>query len=140
MTGKYDDIIQRPHHVSTTHPQMLITERAAQFSPFAALVGYEEAIREAGRVTLEKIEIDDSKKDALDMKLHILEDAVQNEPVITITFFNPDKKKTGGRYERFTGAIKKVDEYESVLVFTDGKIIPIEDIFEIESDIFLSYE
>ena len=101
--GKYDDIINLPHHVSQTRPQMSMIDRAAQFSPFAALTGYDAAIKETGRLTDTKLEIGDEERDVLDRKQQYLQKIVADRPEITITYFVPDEKKAGGSYTSLTG-------------------------------------
>ena len=136
MKGRYDDIINLPHHVSATRPQMSMMDRAAQFSPFAALTGYDDAIKETGRLTDEKIEMDEDRKAALDMKQAYLIEMIDEQPEISITYFLPDTKKSGGAYVTVTGNLKRFDEYERLLILTDGKKIPMDDIADIESDLF----
>ena len=132
----YEDIINLPHHVSKTRPQMSMIDRAAQFSPFAALTGYDAAIKETGRLTDEKIEMDEDRKAALDMKQAYLIEMIDEQPEISITYFLPDAKKSGGAYVTVTGNLKRFDEYERLLILTDGKKIPMDDIADIESDLF----
>ena len=132
----YEDILNLPHHVSKTRPQMSMLDRAAQFSPFAALTGYDDAIKETGRLTDEKIEMDEDRKAALDMKQAYLIEMIDEQPEISITYFLPDAKKSGGAYVTVTGNLKRFDEYERLLILTDGKKIPMDDIAEIESDLF----
>ena len=132
----YDDILNLPHHVSKTRPQMSMLDRAAQFSPFAALTGYDDAIKETGRLTDEKIEMDEDRKAALDMKQAYLIEMIDEQPEISITYFLPDAKKSGGAYVTVTGNLKRFDEYERLLILTDGKKIPMDDIADIESDLF----
>ena len=132
----YEDIINLPHHVSKTRPQMSMLDRAAQFSPFAALTGYDAAIKETGRLTDEKIEMDEDRKAVLDMKQAYLIEMLDEQPEISITYFQPDTKKSGGAYVTVTGNLKRFDEYERLLILTDGKKIPIDDIADIESDLF----
>ena len=132
----YEDIINLPHHVSKTRPQMSMLDRAAQFSPFAALTGYDAAIKETGRLTDEKIEMDEDRKAVLDMKQAYLIEMLDEQPEISITYFQPDTKKSGGAYVTVTGNLKRFDEYERLLILTDGKKIPMDDIADIESDHF----
>ena len=132
----YEDIINLPHHVSKARPQMSMLDRAAQFSPFAALTGYDAAIKETGRLTDEKIEMDEDRKAALDMKQAYLIEMIDEQPEISITYFLPDTKKSGGAYVTVTGNLKRFDEYERLLILTDGKKIPLDDIADIESDLF----
>jgi len=136
MSGPYDDIINLPHHVSATRPQMPSANRAAQFSPFAALTGYDAAIEETGRLTDERIELDEHTIDALNMKMSILADAISDHPKISVTYFRPDERKAGGAYVTVTGAVKKIDDYEGVIVLMNGKKIKIEDILDIECELF----
>ena len=132
----YEDIINLPHHVSKTRPQMSMLDRAAQFSPFAALTGYDAAIKETGRLTDEKIELDEDRKAALDMKQAYLIEMIDEQPEITIIYFLPDARKAGGAYVTVTGNLKRFDEYERLLILTNGKKIPMDDIADIESDLF----
>lgn len=134
--GNYDDIINLSHHVSSTRPQMSMLDRAAQFSPFAALTGYDAAIKETGRLTDEKIELDEDTKAALDMKQAYLVEMIDEQPEITVTYFFPDTKKSGGAYVSATGKLKRFDEYERLLILTNGKKIPMDDIADIECDLF----
>ena len=134
--GKYDDIINLPHHVSQTRPQMSMIDRAAQFSPFAALTGYDAAIKEIGRLTDTKLEIGDEERDVLDRKQQYLQKIVADRPEITITYFVPDEKKAGGSYTSHTGSLKRIDYYERVFVLTDGTKIPLDEIADIESECF----
>ena len=136
MSNKYDDIINLPHHVSKTRPQMSMLDRAAQFSPFAALTSYDAAIKETGRLTDEKIELDEDTKAALDMKQAYLIEMIDEQPEITIIYFLPDARKVGGAYVTVTGNLKRFDEYERLLILTNGKKIPMDDIADIESDLF----
>ena len=136
LKTKYEDILNLPHHVSKTRPQMPMSDRAAQFSPFAALTGYDDAIKETGRLTDEKIEMDEDRKAALDMKQAYLIEMIDEQPEISITYFLPDAKKSGGAYVTVTGNLKRFDEYERLLILTDGKKIPMDDIADIESDLF----
>ena len=99
----YDDSINLPQHVSATRPQMSMIDRAAQFSPFAALTGYDAAIKETGRLTDEKIEMDEGALNILNMKFQILVDSLDDEPEVTFTYFKPDERKAGGAYIEVTG-------------------------------------
>ena len=136
MKGKYDDILHLPHHVSPTRRRMTMAERAAQFSPFAALVGYEEAIRETGRLTGQQVELSEEEKAILDQKQQIILAALEQgeRPEITVVYFQWDKKKAGGEYTDFTGLVKQGKEVENVLLLTDGTEIPFSDIIEINSE------
>lgn len=121
MNDRYDDIIHLPHHVSKTRPQMSMMDRAAQFSPFAALTGYDAAIKETGRLTDEKIELGEETKAVLDRKQRYLSDMISVQPEITVTYFLPDERKSGGTYLSVTGKLKRIDEYERMMILTDGK-------------------
>ena len=136
MKDQYDDIINLPHHVSKTRPQMSMVDRAAQFSPFAALTGYDAAIKETGRLTDEKVNLSEEEKEALDRKQQILMEWLGDHPTLTITFFVPDEKKSGGAYMTKSGNLKKIDEFERVMLLTDGTKIPLDDVAEIESELF----
>jgi len=136
MKNDYSDIIDHPHYVSKTRPQMPEIERAAQFSPFAALTGYDAAISETGRLTDEKIELGEETKAVLDMKQQYLLDMISDQPEITVTYFIPDTKKSGGAYVSVTGNLKRIDEYERLMLLTTGEKIPLDDIMDIESDLF----
>lgn len=136
MNDRYDDIIHLPHHVSKTRPQMSMMDRAAQFSPFAALTGYDAAIKETGRLTDEKIELGEETKAVLDRKQRYLSDMISVQPEITVTYFLADERKSGGTYLSVTGKLKRIDEYERMMILTDGKKIPLDDIMDIESNLF----
>ena len=133
---QYDDIIELPHHQSTVRPRMSRTNRAAQFAPFAALTGYEAAIMEMGRQTDARIDLDENRQVLLDEKLQALSAHLGDQPAATITFFEPDKKKAGGVYRIATGTIRKMDEYSRQILFSDGTVIPIDQIIEVESPLF----
>lgn len=132
----YDDIINLPHHVSTKRPQMSMLDRAAQFSPFAALTGYDAAIKETGRLTDEKIEMDEESLNMLNMKFQLLVDALDENQEVSFTYFNPDETKAGGAYVTAMGSVKKVDDYERLITMNDGTKIPMDDVYSIESEIF----
>lgn len=132
----YEDIIHLPHHVSETHPRMSRLNRAAQFSPFAALTGYGAAIQEAGRLTDRKIQLDEDSQAVLDRKLAILREQLSKHPEVAVTYFQPDGKKDGGAYASFSGQVKKIQDYEQLLVFTDGTQIPFSDILDLDGEMF----
>ena len=129
---KYDDIIHLPHHASPTRPRMSIIDRAAQFSPFAALTGYDAAVKETARLTDERIELDESRQIILNEKLLMVAERMREHPVVTITYFLPDERKAGGSYVNVTDNVKKIDEYERMVIMAEGTRIPIEQIYEIE--------
>ena len=130
--GNYDDIIHLPHHVSTKHPQMPALDRAAQFSPFAALTGHGAAIAETGRLTDTRHELDEDKKEELDQKLQNIRNHISEEPEIAVTYFVPDAQTDGGSYLQVTGAVRKFADMEHKLIMIDGTIIPIIDMIDIE--------
>ncbi len=132
----YDDMLYLPHPTSERHPRMPIADRAAIFSPFAALTGHADAIAEAARLTEEKVELDEDLKQQLDRKLRILDEVINEQPEITVTWFRPDERKSGGSYVTTTGRLKKIDGIEQVMVLADGKRLPLDDILDIESDLF----
>lgn len=137
---KYEDIINLPHHVSSTRPQMSMLDRAAQFSPFAALTGYDAAIKETGRLTDEKIEMDEESFKALNIKFQILHDHMDEEPEVTVVYFKPDERKAGGAYLRQTGVVKKIQEFERQIVLVSGAVIPMDEVQDIEGEIFAALE
>ena len=129
---KYDDILNMPHHVSSTRPHMSMHDRAAQFSPFAALVGYDDAVKETSRLTNEKQELTADKITDLNQKIAFLTEHADERPEITIEYFIPDEKKAGGMYVTLSGNFRRIDEYNHNMVFTSGEEIPLNDIFMIE--------
>lgn len=133
---QYDDIINLPHYVSATRPRMPMIDRAAQFSPFAALTGYDAAIKETGRLTDSRIELSEDSRAALDRKQQIIMDNIADCPVVSVTYFIADEKKLGGTYVMVTGNVKKIDDYLRIMVLTDGTKIPLDEILELESDLF----
>jgi hypothetical protein len=136
MTGAFDDIINLPHHVSATRPHMSAIDRAAQFSPFAALTGYDAAIKETARLTDERVVLDEHMKDALRDRLQMIADRIQEHPKIAIIYFQPDAKKNGGTYVTAISTAKKIDEFERVVVMSNGTAIPIDEIISIDGQIF----
>ena len=136
MKSKYDEIMGRPHHVSKTRPQMPMSDRAAQSAPFAALTGYDAAIKETGRLTDERIELDEGALTALNMRYQLLMDALDDKPEVTITYFQPDERKAGGKYVSAVGAVKKIDDFERRITMQDGAKIPMDDVLSIEGELF----
>ena len=130
--GKYDDIIDLPHHISATRPRMPMIDRAAQFMPFRALTGYEDAVHETARLTEERVELTEDEKALLDTKLQRLADRLDSHPQVTLTWFQPDKRKAGGAYVTTTGRLKKIDDFEGVLLLASGERIAIKDILIIQ--------
>lgn len=140
MSNKYDDIINLPHHVSKTRPQMSMHDRAAQFSPFSALTGYDAAIKETGRRTEKRIEPDEDELQILNMKLKLLIDNINEEPEVTFTYFKPDERKSGGKYVEAFGVVKKADEFNRLIVMQSGEKIKMDDVVEISfSDMSFLY-
>lgn len=130
-SNSYIDIIELSHHVSTSHPHMAVIDRAAQFAPFAALTGHEAAIKETARLTSQRIELDENHKEILNEKLLLVIEKGGERPVLSITFFEADSKKSGGFYVTVEGIVKKIDEYDGVLILLDGTKIALDDIIEI---------
>lgn len=140
MNRKYNEIMRLPHHVSKTRPQMPMSDRAAQFAPFAALTGYDAAIKETGRLTDERIELDVEALSALDMKYQLLMEALDEAPEVTITYFQPDERKAGGKYVSAVGTVKKIDDFERRITMRDGTRIPMDDVLSIDGELFSSLE
>ena len=134
----YDDIINLPCPTSKRHPRMAMIDRAAQFAPFAALTGYDDAICETGRLTGTKLDLSDETKERIDIKINYLIDNMEENPEVTITYFVPDKKKAGGEYVTITDKIKKIDQYEHILIMESGVKISLFEILSIESEFFNS--
>lgn len=132
----YADILNLPHHELTTRQRMPAGNRAASFSPFAALTGYDESVKEAARLTKERFELDEGTIEILNDKLNLAVEKADEQPEISITYFLPDKRKTGGEYVTIKAVIKRIDEYERRVIFADKSFIPIDDIYEIEGDIY----
>ena len=132
MSGKYDDIINLPHHVSTKHKQMSMYERAAQFAPYAALTGHKDMVIESARLTDREINLDEEEREILDRKLQNVIEKMNEKPKVIFTYFIPDTKKEGGKYVKVTGIIKKIDDFEKVVYLENNTKIPIIDIVEIE--------
>lgn len=137
---RYDAILNLPHPVSSAHPQMSEESRAAQFSPFAALVGYEKKIEEAARQTDEKVELDEQSQADLDRKLQLLQEHLKESPAVAITYFLPDSKKEGGCYQSVAGTINKIDLCQGAVVLTDGMAIPFSDIRALDGALFREME
>ena len=126
--SRYDDIIDRPHHVSKKHPPLSADSRAAQFSPFAALTGYGDAVEEAARLTDGKIDLGPDEVERIDAVLKTL----ARGDTVKAVHFVPDARKTGGSYRDISGTVKKIDALRRALVFEDGRTIAFEDILTIE--------
>ncbi len=128
---RYDDIINLPHHVSAKRPRMSPQERAAQFSPFAALTGYSGEIEETARLTERRAEPDEDIKAELNAKLQSIAVRLSEKPIVSITYFRPDGRKSGGAYQSAAGAVKKIDMYGRAVIMDDNSVIPIDSIIEI---------
>ena len=137
---QYNDIIDLPHHISTTRPRMSMLDRAAQFSPFAALTGYDAAIKETGRLTGQRIELTEECRTVLDRKQQVLLENLAEHPEVSVTYFVPDERKSGGTYVTVAGRVKKVDEYQRLLLLTNGTRIPLTEVLELESNLFRELE
>lgn len=133
---KYDDIIELPRHVSARHPQMPVADRAAQFSPFAALTGYEETVKEAARRTEEKFTLTPDEEELINETLLLMQEGMEQgrRMSVSVTYFMADTKKEGGSYRQVTGALKKIDQVHRVIILEDGCRIPMEDIARLEPD------
>ena len=131
---KYDDMIDMPHHVSSKHPHMSLLDRAAQFSPFAALTGHDAAIKETARLTEERIELDENSKEELSLRLQFIREHLTEHPKVTFTYFKPDEKKAGGSYVTVTGKVKKIDMYEHRIALEDGTAIWMEDLVAVREE------
>ena len=132
MKTPYADIIDLPHHVSRNHPQMSMHDRAAQFAPFAALTGYGVVVDEVGRLTESRFEPDEQEIAELNRRLNMLASKLPEHPTVTITYFVPDKRKSGGKYRTVTGTVKKISDADRLIVMGDGGTIPIESIAALE--------
>ncbi len=134
--GKYDDIINLPHHISKTRPQMSMHDRAAQFSAFAALSGYDDTVKETARLTDSKMELTEEEITDLNLKIQVLKEYANTKPFLFIEYFVPDKKKSGGSYVTVMGNFRRIDEYAGNMILTSGEEIHLNDIYSIEGDVF----
>ena len=123
--GKYDDIINLPHHRSDVHPHMSLYDRAAQFSPFSALTGHAAVLSETERLTDAMVELDESMKEELDMCLQRIQERMNEHPYVSVIYFEPDDKKDGGAYVTIEGSVKSIDRYERAIVLEDGRRLDI---------------
>lgn len=136
MSGNYDDIINLPHHISAERPRIAAIDRAAQFSPFAALTGHDAAIIETARLTDQRVELDEYAKNDLSDRIQFIAERIKEPHEIVISYFQPDAKKKGGAYLTANGIVKKIDEFERLIVMADGKRIPIDEVISVEGQIF----
>lgn len=140
MTGDYEDIIDLPHHVSGVRAQMPRMNRAAQFMPFAALTGYEEAVRETARLTEGRIELSEDARALLDAKLRLLQEHSSERPEAEFLVFRPDGRKEGGSYVSVSGAVRRVDEVAAEVMLQGGRRIALGDILDVRCDLFAMLE
>ena len=140
MTKPYDDMIHLPHPTSPSRPRMSAHDRAAQFSPFAALTGYDTALTETARLTDTRVELDESGKAVLNDQLRMIQEHIDQHPKVSVTYFLPDPMKAGGAYITTTGCVKKIDEYYHIVLMQDAAKIPIQDILEIDGEILSAYD
>ena len=132
--SEYDDIIHLPHRVSRIHPQMSMEDRAAQFSPFAALTGYEAAVKETARLTDDREELDEDEKTRLNAQLQKISARLQEQPEVMVTYFAPDERKTGGARQTYRGRLRKIDRNRKMLIMVDQTELPIENLLNIECE------
>lgn len=128
MNTPYDDIIHLPHHVSQNHPQMPLRDRAAQFAPFAALTDYEAGVGETARPTAERRELDAQEAEELNRQLAVVIEHLSERPEVTVEYFVPDERKSGGAYVTVTGRVRHISVPEKTLAMEDGTVIGLEDI------------
>lgn len=133
---QYTDIINLPHHVSAARPRMSMIDRAAQFSPFAALTGYDAAIKETGRLTEQRIDLSEEERSILDRKQRILMDNIAAQPEISVTYFVPDARKDGGAYVTIAGRVRRVDAVARLLILVDRTEIPLDDVISLDGVLF----
>lgn len=132
----YEDIIGLPHHTSKSRHRMPVGDRAAQFAPFAALTGYSDVIGETARLTGERLELSEDRLGRINAALRYLLEHISERPEAEITFFVPDRLKSGGSYRTVRGAVRRIDECSLMVIFADGREIPIVDIYDIEGELF----
>lgn len=137
---EYGDIFDRPHHVSTKRPQMSRLNRAAQFSPFAALTGYDDLVRESARTTDRRVELSEDDLTDINLKLNLIREHLSDSPLISVIFFAPDPLKSGGEYLKCDGAVQKVKTLEQYLLMEDGTEIPFSDIISISGELFKGFD
>ena len=136
ISGRYDDIINLPHHISAKHSHMPISDRAAQFAPFAALVGHDQSIAETSRITDSRITLGEDAGILIGRRLELLSECLDERPVVNIEYFVPDSRKSGGKYVIVTGIIKKIDVFESCIILEDSTRIPMDEIYSVDSSFF----
>ena len=136
MKTPYGDIIHLPHHVSRNHPQMPDRDRAAQFAPFAALTGYEAAVGETARLTAERRELDPQEAAELNRRLAALIARLPDHPEVTVEYFVPDDRKSGGAYVTVAGRVRHISVPEKTLVMEDGAEIPLDEVVSLIGELF----
>lgn len=134
---QYDDIINLSNPTSVNHPRMSLYDRAAQFAPFAALTGYDDAIRETSRLTEDKKQLDEAAVARMNEKLNMIAESIGVAQDVAITYFVPDDRKSGGAYVTCSGTVKRIDEYKRTIVMDNKTVIPIEQISDIKSELFM---
>ncbi len=139
-SSKYDAILHLPHHVSEKHPTIPMEERAAQFSPYAALTGFGAVIDETRRLTDPRHTLSEEALAQLNRQYQLLLEHLTERPEITVTYFQPDVRKDGGAYLTMTGRVKKVEAYEQRLVLEDGRAVVMENIMSMEGKVFAEME
>lgn len=137
--SKYENIINLPHYELKNHQRMSMESRAAQFSPFAALTGYSESVKETARLTDKERDLSEDMKSKIDMKLQLIEEHINERPEITVLYFVKDKKKSGGEYLEYTGNVRRIDIVNKNVIFTDKRIIHLDDIYEINTELIKEY-
>ncbi len=130
--SNYDDIINLPHHVSNVHPRMSLYNRSAQFAPFAALTGYDDAIVETARLTDKRINLDESLIEIINNKLINIESIINEHPLISVTYFVKDKKKDGGSYITINGNVKRIDKDNNCIILNNKSKISIDEIIDVK--------
>ena len=130
--NEYDDIINLPHHQSVKRPHMNSHQRAAQFAPFAALTGYDAAIDETARLTSEKLELSEEQQEYLNQQIQLLIECILKKPQVEITYFVSDERKSGGEYITITGNVRRIDDHNREIIFTDGLTVKIDDVWNIK--------
>ncbi len=136
VTHNYDDIINMEHHKSKIHPPMSLYAHSAQFAPFAALTGYEDAVRETARQTTNRVELSEDLIEMIDMKVQFLKENIGQKEEITITYFEPDELKEGGTYVTVIGILRAFDDINQKIIFKDKREIPISEIIDIQGNMF----
>lgn len=140
MSQNYDDIINLPYPFSSRYPKMSMIDRAAQFSPFAALTGYDAVIQETARLTDAQVHLEEDAIHALNEKILLLTEILPQQPQVTITYFRRDDLKSGGSYRTTSGKVIKIDAQNCQITLERGTSIPFENLYDIQSDVFRCLE